>query len=297
MPTNLDPAVQRRRLMVALRELRMDKSLTQMQVAEALEWSHSKIVRIENGDVGISIVDLRALAELYGVTDKRQVDELLNMARQSRQQRFAAYIDLLGKEFSRYLGYEVSASFLRQYEPSIVPGLLQTEDYMYATARTFNPHESDETINRRVAARIERQKLLSREQFPEMHFILDEAVLRRHVGAESGNDRLMLGQIDYLKEVAARPRINIRVIRFSAGAHQGMRGPFLLLEFPDPKDDALLYMENSRGDLTTREDAAEITSYMEAFFAMEKAATHPDEFAAVADGILADMLGGGSVNA
>jgi transcriptional regulator with XRE-family HTH domain len=294
MPTNPDPAVQRRRLVVALRQLRMDKHLTQMQVATKLEWSHSKIVRIENGDVGVSATDLRALAQLYGIEDEGRVEELLSMARQSRQQRYAAYTDLLPKEYIRYLGYEVSASILRQYEPILVPGLLQTEEYMFAMAKAFRPEEPEDLTNRRVAARTERQDLLAREVYPEMYFILDEAVLRRNVGAEAHNDTLMRRQLEYLKEMSARPRINILVIRFAAGAHPGMRGPFVLLDFPDPNDDSVLYIENVRGDITIRDDAEEITTYTERFYSLEKIATAPQEFSLVADEILADMNAGGA---
>lgn len=285
-----DPVVHRRRLTAVLRRLRTDNSLTQMEVAKDLEWSHSKVVRIENGDVGIGPTDLRALLRYYRVDDQQQVDELLAMARASRQQRFTEYADVLSRDFLRYLRYEASARVVRQYEPNVVPGLLQTPDYMYAVLRAVNPTVPENVLNRRMDARAKRQEqMFSQDDRPELHIIVDEAALRRNVGAEHNNVTLMTDQLAHIQRVGKQPGIKIQVVLFAAGAHPGLAGPFTVLEFSDPTDDNLLYLEYTRGDITTRDDQEEMQRHLDMFFTLQRMATRPENLSTVIEAIARDL--------
>src|SRR5438477_3975398 len=129
MPEAPDPTVQRRRLRAELRSARTEAGLTQRQAAEALDWSPSKLLRIENGSVSISTTDLKALLALYGIQDPVKIEELVRMAQSARRHTWSAYRDVFSHEFIVYLGYESSASIIRQVEPLLIPGLLQTEEY------------------------------------------------------------------------------------------------------------------------------------------------------------------------
>jgi transcriptional regulator with XRE-family HTH domain len=233
-----DPAALRRRLRTELRRARDDAQKTQRDVAEALFWSPSKVIRIESGQTGISVTDLKALLDFYGVQDDAKVGVLVEMARRSRKQPWSQYRDVVTAEGATYYGYEASASIVRQFEPLLIPGLLQTPDYMKALLEGVF-QEDEQTIARRVEARIERQKLLDREDVRELIFIVDEAAVRHVVGGPLA----MADQLAHIAEPAHRPDVTFRVIPFSVGGYIGLRGPFSLLQFPGQDDADVVYLE------------------------------------------------------
>ena len=290
MPNGPDPALLRRRVMSALRLLRSAQGVTQTQVAQALDWSQSKVDRIENGVIGISPKDLRALLGYYGQSGP-DADELLAMTLGARRQPFAAFAEVLSPDFKRFLGYEGAASVVRNFEALVVPGLLQTPEYAEAIVRMYNPHEPADRRAKRVRARAVRQLLLTREERPELHFILGEAVLDTDVGAESGRPGLMRAQLDHLVELSDRPGIRLQVVRKGTGAHLGLAGAFVLLEFADAPDERILYLESRIGE--TIRDTPELTAgHLEAFAAIERQATPADAFADVVAEIRASLAPG-----
>lgn len=267
-----DPAVQRRRLRAELKKARQATGRTQRDVAHALDWSPSKLIRIETGAVGITPTDLRALLSHYEVKDKRRIDELVDLARGSKKQKWSEYRDVLSSDYLIYLSYEASASISRQFQPMLIPGLLQTEEYaraVLADAYQYQPQQ----VDRRWEARQERQELMTREEPkpPEMFFVLDEAVIRREVGGRA----VMRNQLIRLLELAALPHVNVQILPFSIGTHPGMKGPFIILEFAGPEDD-VLYLENTSGEVTTREDPEGTVPYVNAFWRLEEIALSPD---------------------
>lgn len=292
MAEDVDPIVQRRRVAATLRRLRTERELTQMRVATDLDWSHAKLVRIERGKVGISGTDLRALLAYYRVDDKQLTAELVDMARTARQQRFSGYADIFPRDYLIYLAYEGAARIMRKYEASAIPGLLQTLAYMYAVLRTINPGAPEEIIQRRVDARLRRQELLKRDDRPELHIIMDEAVLRRQVGAEHDDPALMLEQLAHLQHMARQPGIKLQVVPFAAGAHPGMAGSFTVLEFPDPADPSLLHQEGDKGDRTTRDNPAETRRHLDIFFALQQLATRPEETASFIEAVARELRAG-----
>jgi transcriptional regulator with XRE-family HTH domain len=272
MTTVQDPTVQRRRLRVELRRARDAAGLKQAEVANAMDWSPSKLIRIERGDVSVSTNDLRALLSHYGVKDKGKVSGLLELARSARGASFYdQYADLLKPGFKEYLAYEASASIVRQYDPVLIPGLLQTEEYGRAILEQmagFGPEEADKAW----AVRQHRQEVHDRDSPPEMLFVLDEAALRRHVG--KGN--VMRHQLERLKDFAAEPHINIQIIPFTRGAHPGMAGNFILLEFADPNLDDLIHLE-SINQVTIRDDTELIAGYLDRFEQLQQELALPSE--------------------
>ena len=233
-----DPAALRRRLRTELRRARDDAQKTQRDVAEALFWSPSKVIRIESGQTGISVTDLKALLEFYGVRDDAKVAELVDMARRSRKQPWSQYRDVVTAEGATYYGYEASASIVRQFEPLLIPGLLQTPTYMRALLEGVF-QEDERTIARRVESRLERQKLLERDDVRELIFIVDEAAVRHVVGGPQA----MADQLEHIAELSDRPDVTFRVIPFSVGGYIGLRGPFSLLQFPGQDDADVVYLE------------------------------------------------------
>lgn len=278
-----DPELQRRRLRSELRQARLDASLTQQQVATEMDWSTSKLIRIENGEVSISRNDLRALLALYGIRDRKRVDELIDVARVARERSWAEFSDVHSPAWLRYLGFESSAWLIRTFQPLLVPGLLQTEEYSAAVQAT-NPDASAERTARRWDVRARRQQLHERDSPPKMFFILGEAVVRQQVGGI----RVMRRQLRELRAYNDLDHVTIRVLPFTGGAHFGLNGPFILLEFLSATDDPLLYLENAV-ELSTRDDPRLTSQYLQDFFDLERLALSWEDTNAFLDEVIAEM--------
>lgn len=272
-----DPIVERRRLRAELRRLRQDRDLTQRDVAQAMDWSTSKLIRIEQGDVRISPNDLRVLLSHYGVSDEQQVQELLAIARAARRESWTEFRDVLFKSTMTYFGFESSARQARIYELTLVPGLLQTEEYARAVLAAYVA--SADTRERLWAARQRRQELHERANPPQMSFMLDEGVVRRQVGGRT----VMRRQLERLRQWVDEPHITIQVISFEAGAHSGMRGPFAVLDLPSPPDQDVVWLEDASGDSRLIEDPEQTGEYLERFFRLEDIALSPVDTVALID--------------
>jgi transcriptional regulator with XRE-family HTH domain len=255
------PAVQRRRLRGELRRMRQEAGETQEQVAAAMQWSLSKLIRIENGSVSISRSDLKVLLEHYGIVDDARIDELLALGKAARERSWwSVYSDVAPPRLLQFVEYEAAARITRSFEPLLIPGLLQTEEYTREVIGKFDASEPKDRTDTLVALRLKRQELLKQDGPPPwFFFILDESVVRRLVGGRE----VMRGQIRHLIELASRRNVTIEIVPFSAGISRGMQGPFVVFEFPEAEDDDVLYLESTRGDWnwTSRENSEEILDY------------------------------------
>jgi transcriptional regulator with XRE-family HTH domain len=241
------PTVRRRRLAAELRRLREATGKTHEDVAADLGWHRSKVGRIESAQfVRMSLTDLRALLDLYGVADEDQRELMITLGKQTRERGWwHSYADVLPNPHSVLIGLEAEALSVRAYQSQLVPGLLQTEDYTRAVLRATRTtsHDADE-VERFVQIRKARQALLDQEPPVTFWAVLDEAVLRRRVG---GPD-VMRGQLERLTEVAELPHVTLQVLADDAGEHAAMEGNFMILGFPEPDPD-VVYIDAATGGL------------------------------------------------
>ena len=254
--------MERRRLRDELRQARLDAGLTQETVAEEMDWSISKIIRIETGAVGISTNDLTALLRLYKVRDPRRVKDLITRGRAARKQTwYSKYRPILTPTYFQYIEYETSASIIRSYEELVVPGLLQTEEYAVSITQQYRPNVTAKTASTLVEVRMKRQELLlERPNPPLLFFILDEAVIRRLLGDKS----LRKQQLEKFISMTERPEVVIEIIPFGVGLHSGMSNVFSILEFPGPSED-VLYFEGVHESIFSRNMTEDVTVYRELF--------------------------------
>jgi transcriptional regulator with XRE-family HTH domain len=226
------PNVRSRRLRAELVRLREAKGLTTEQVAEELEWSRARLSRVETGKVVPRTYDVRALLDLYEVSgDERE--ELLALSREFHQEKgwWRPYLDVMPEGFDMFVALESDASSIHSFEPHLIPGLLQTEDYARSVLEA-GEFDTVAEVDRRVAVRMERQALLTRDDPPEYWAILSETTLRRRVGG----DAVMRDQLRRLTKPSREPHINVQVIPFSLGPHPAMHGPFVIFGFPSDPD-------------------------------------------------------------
>ena len=267
-----NPTLRGRRLALELLRRREASGLSREEAARQLEWSTSTIFRIETGRSRPQPGNVRALVDLYGVTGPERAG-LIQLARDARQPGWwHSFRDVLPNPYEVYIGLEAGASSIRNFEPVVVPGLLQTEDYARETFRN-GPRELDrDEIERRVEVRMARQKVLARDDRPRLWVVVDEAVIRRVVGGP----QVMRGQLRHLAECAEQGRTTIQVVPFAAGAHAGTTGPFVILEFLEPTDPWVVYVETVAGDIYL-EEPRDVDRYTLAFDRLLAAALHPDE--------------------
>jgi Domain of unknown function (DUF5753)/Helix-turn-helix domain len=222
--------VPRRQLGRYLRDLRQQQRLTVRAAAERLEWSEAKIWRIETGQVSLRSFDVEAMCRIYGAAAEL-TEALMGLAKETKARGWwHSYGDVIPEGFDVYIGLEESASSLSWYESELVPGLLQTEAYAHTLIKADNPGVDEREVDRRVHVRIARQALLTRvTATPELHVVLNEAIVRRPVGGMV----VMVEQLHRLLQVSDLPNMSLRVMPFSAGLHHGiMSGPFVILRFP-----------------------------------------------------------------
>jgi transcriptional regulator with XRE-family HTH domain len=245
-----------------LRRLREASGISANDAGYAIRATHSKISRMELGRVSFRERDVADLLTMYGVTDEKERMAFLSLAREANVPGWwHDSSDILPSWFEAYIALEEAASIIRSYQVQFVPGLLQTPEYARAVIRLGHEGIFASELERRIALRISRQKLLTREDPPRFWVVLDEAVLRRPLG---GPD-VMRAQIDRLIEVTGLPNVTVQVIPFLAGGHAAAGGPFNILRFAEPDLPDIVYLEQltSALYLDRREDVEGYQAVME----------------------------------
>ncbi|HEX6855933.1 MAG TPA: DUF5753 domain-containing protein [Streptosporangiaceae bacterium] len=277
MPEYGSPAVRRRRLAAELRRLRERAGFRGEQVAEQLGWSASKVSRIELHRTGIKQLDLRQLLDLYGVQDERHRESLIALAEESSK---ANRLDLatasLPEEYAASVIAEAEAQSAWTWDPLIVPGLLQTADYARAVMsgwREMFPVPPGE-IERRVEARLLRQRVLAREPVFTLATVIDESVLARGVAPAP----VMRAQLAHLVRQAQLPNITVRVLALT-GQQSVLTGAFTYMKFAQVHDvpmHDMVIVEHLTGSEQV-EDENESYKYFTAFRALtDRALTERD---------------------
>jgi transcriptional regulator with XRE-family HTH domain len=248
MAADQGPVVSSALLRSQLVRLRKDKELTQEQVASRLEWSPSKLIRVEGGRSSITKVDLDALLSVYGVTSESHRERLAALNRGARDHGWwEAYRNDIDATYLNFVGYEAGAAFIRLFSGLALPGLLQTREYAEAiTEKTGDPALMDRVVGLRLKRQLE---LMKRSVPPRQYYVLDEGVIRRHIGIQK-DPAIMPDQLRRIADRAERDeRVTIRVIPFKTGAHAGLSGPFTLLEFDGDLPD-ILYLDMGAGPIS-----------------------------------------------
>jgi transcriptional regulator with XRE-family HTH domain len=241
------PAVARRRLRLALRRAREASGLTQGQVAESLEWSLSKVNRIENGDVTVSSTDLRALLSLLGITDPAAAERMTQDARVSRQRGWwdqPQYREHVTSGTLQLLQFESEATAIRSFQPTVIPGLLQTRGYAETVLNFWMHQLSDDARATRLEIRMQRRAhVIERTDPPAYLVVLDESILHRAYGGA----KIMAEQLEELASYLDHPSVIIRVLPLAEAGAGAMTGPFTVFDLGD-EENAVLYREFGESD-------------------------------------------------
>ncbi|MDG4771530.1 DUF5753 domain-containing protein [Solwaraspora sp. WMMD792] len=238
------PTVVRRQLGRRLRRLREEACRTEQEVERAKVCSRTTLWRIENGKFPVKMNTVRGLCWFYGA-DPETTDALTRLAAACDEQGWwESHGDAVPDWFRLYLGLEAAATEIQLYDPELVHGLLQTPDYMRAVFRAADRQASEQQIERLVSLRLDRQiSYYDRAEPARIVAVLGAGALAREVGGSA----VMAEQRAHLASVGRRVRVEIRVFPWSAGAHAAMVSPFILLDFADPDDPDIAYVESHVG--------------------------------------------------
>lgn len=279
------PTVRLRRLAAELRRLRSESGLSREQVETQTGVNEGTLYRVETARAKPQRRTLVALLDLYGADEAVKTD-LLEIARSADGQGWARpYHWQLPGEYATYISFEAEARLVHNYESLFIPGLLHTPDYSRALIQGVLPTATSQEVDERVEARAERQKLLDGPL--ELWSVVDEAAIRRKVG----DNIIMADQLDHVVRMTQRPNVTLQVITFDAGAHPGMPGSFICMEFQNELDPELVYVDTLAGDIFL-EAEDDIRRYRSMFDHLRADALSPGESTRLITAISEKLRGG-----
>ncbi len=282
---NYVPTIRRRRLGSALRRLREEAGLTTTEVGERLGWSHSKISRIETSKTPVTAADVGHLIAHYEIaTDESEA--LIKLAREAKQRGWwHNYSEVLPEWFESYLGFEAEASRISTFQPQVIPGLLQTEQYAAAVLGAHPLRATPDEMERSVALRRARQARLTGDgESIQLDAVIGEGALRQMIG---GAD-VMREQLQRLTELGELSNVTLRVLPFEANALPATNGAFTVLEFPDPDDPRIVYLDNLTSSLYL-ESLREVGLYRLAYQNFRDVVLQPDQTAMLIVRLIEEM--------
>ncbi|WP_280389672.1 helix-turn-helix domain-containing protein [Nocardia wallacei] len=236
--------VQLRRLAALLQEMRENAGISKEVVSARTGINVTTLYRIETAQARPQRRTLMAMLDLYGIEEPQRSDALQLLQEAQKPGMSRPFEAAVSEVYAAYINFETEALSARLFQTSFIPGLLQTEQYAWAVLDTAMPKVETAVIEQRLRARFERAKLLAKEEPLELWVVLDEAAIRRVVGGRE----VMRGQLLRLVEEAEKRNVILQVLPFDAGAHPAMVGSFVVLDFHDPADPELVYVEGIAGD-------------------------------------------------
>ncbi|MFI7382981.1 helix-turn-helix domain-containing protein [Streptomyces sp. NPDC049813] len=262
------PTARRRRLSIELKKLRETSGRTCAEVGAALDWSGSKVNRMETGHGRVQPSDIEALCRFYEASAEMR-EFLKSLARQAKTKGWwQVHGSGVPEWFNIYVGLEQEASSLRQYQCEVIPGLMQTPAYV-TELHVGGSHMTPADSERAIRVRIERQEMLAREDAPDAWFILSEGALRNIIGDHG----VMREQLEHLLHAARLPATTLQVLPFDSGTRP-VPGSFTILGFPDQEDPDIVYKDGIT-DAVYLEEEHHVREYTRAFDALRAAALSP----------------------
>ncbi|MFL6122728.1 helix-turn-helix domain-containing protein [Actinophytocola sp.] len=257
MPT---PTVLQLQLGKELKRLREARGWTLVEAVEVLGNKATKLSRLENGQSSARPLDIRILCEALGATEEETAWAVETAKHCNQRGRWSGYRSIYAKNFRMAVDLEKDASFINQYQMEMIPGLLQTEDYMRAIFASMSTSLSGDDVEKGVAGRLERQQVLTKPNAPQIGFVISESSALRF----AGDEKVMRDQLRHVADVAALPNVHLQVLPFKARTFpSGCPMPFTMFRIPSPGKSAPLeyvYIEEY-DDGQYRDDHESINTY------------------------------------
>ncbi|MER5546847.1 helix-turn-helix transcriptional regulator [Streptomyces sp. NPDC002589] len=284
MPVAGRPTVRSRRLGAALKAYRLAAKLDQLQAAEVIAAHQTRVSRIETGHVSARPLEIRAMLDAYGVHDTEVRQKLEELARQSKRRGWwLEHAAHLRPDYLDHIALEDDATYIREWQPALIPGLLQTPSYAQAIA-TGNPHYiAPERIAQLEKVRESRQAKIE-EGGATYSTILWESVIA-HPLVSTGIHQEQLAAI---LEIGKRKNVTVQVLPFSAGVLGSVTSAFSAFSFDSEPVVEAVTLENLRG-ASVLEGPEDLTAYANMYDLLRSSALAPDASAKLIRGILRSL--------
>ncbi|GAA3802783.1 helix-turn-helix transcriptional regulator [Streptomyces coacervatus] len=269
---------------MALRQYRQAAKFDQPQAAEVIASSQARISRLESGHVTARVIEVRLLLEAYGVTDPEVRDKLEELAKHSKNRGWwLEHAEHLRPDYVDHIALEDDATHIREWQPIMVPGLLQTPAYAEAVIAASPHYIEPERATQLVKVRMGRQAKIE-EGEASYTAILWEAVLAQPlVSVEIHRE-----QLSAILEVGKRKNVTVQVLPISAGVLAGYSCAFSSFSFDEEPTVEAVAMDNLRGT-SVLEGAEDLAAYASAFDLLRSSALTPDASAKLIRGILRSL--------
>jgi len=264
-----DVPVRVRRVSAELRELRRRSGLSLEDVARSLDFSVSHLSRVENGIRKPQVDDVAALLGFYRVPRAKRA-ELLDLVRDGAKYNWLLEDDGSFRMLESFIQFERQAVAVKNYQLSVLPGLLQTPEYVRALVKGIDPDLAERDVETIIGYRMKRQQDCRGPGGPSIHVIVDENACRRPVGGRG----VMVPQLHHMAQAARGRHFTLQVVPTAAGGHAGLEGAFQLLDLG--RGSELLYTED-RGSVAFFEEEQHVAPARHAFRRLCEVACSPQD--------------------
>jgi transcriptional regulator with XRE-family HTH domain len=279
MPAGGRPTVRSRRLGTALRQYRQAAKLDQPQAAEVIATSQARISRIESGHATPRVIEVRLLLDAYGITDSDVRAKLEDLAKHSKNRGWwLEHAEHLRPDYLDHIALEDDATYIREWQPVMVPGLLQTPAYAEAVIADGPHYIESERVAQLVKVRLARQAKIE-EGGASYTAVIAHPLMNAEVHRE---------QLAAILESGKRKNVTVQVLPFSAGALAGYSAPFYSFSFDEEPTVEAVAMDNLRGT-SVLEAPEDLAAYANAFDLLRSAALAPEASAKLIRGILRSL--------
>ncbi|MEU7556893.1 helix-turn-helix domain-containing protein [Streptomyces eurythermus] len=274
MPAGGRPTVRSRRLGTALRQYRQAAKLDQLEAAEIIAASQARISRLESGHVTARVIEVRLLLDAYGVTDPEVRARLEDLAKHSRKRGWwLEHAEHLRPDYMDHIALEDDATYIREWQQALVPGLLQTPAYTEAVIRTSPDYMTTELVTQLVKVRQARQAKIEEGGATYSAVIWEAVITHPLVSTEVHRE-----QLSAILEVTERKNVTLQVLPFSVGALATVTSAFSTFSFDSEPAVEAVALENLRGT-SVLEAPEDLVAYANMYDLLRSSALAPDESA------------------
>ncbi|MFH9943557.1 helix-turn-helix transcriptional regulator [Streptomyces murinus] len=284
MPVGGRPTVRSRRLGTALKTYRLAAKMDQLQAAEVIAAHQTRVSRIETGHVSARPLEIRALLDAYGVHDVEVRQKLEELARQSKRRGWwLEHAAHLRPDYVDHIALEDDATYIREWQPVMMPGLLQTPAYAEAVIADGPHYMEPERAAQLVKVRVARQAKIEEGGASYTAILWESVVAHPLVSLDIHREQLAA-----ILEIGKRKNVTVQVLPLSAGVLAGYSSAFSSFSFDEEPVVQAVAMDNLRGT-SVLEGAEDLAAYANAYDLLRSAALTPDASAKLIRGILRNL--------
>ncbi len=284
------PTTRKKQLGYALRYLREQAGLNQVDAGAHIRKPGNRMAEVENGQRNLAHGDLILLLQLYGVTDDERITTLTQLREgTSQRKRWTGYRAVYPEQFRMFVDLEEDADLIRMVEAEVIPGLLQCESYVRALYADRPMHEGAFTMGALVESRLARQKIFTKPDAPQLMVVMSESSLRRW----QGGPEVMREQVDHLVAMSKWSNVQLQVLPFRTPTDKGdcVGYRFTLLRVPSPGISGPLELVYIDQVIDTRylEDKPAVAAHDTLWHQLSAAALSPEDSRAFIRDVASDL--------